>query len=119
MSNDGFADVNASVGLIAKGVVDMAKAQVSSKLKPTRSKAKVSPKLKPTRSKDWVTLSSKYQVVIPKAVRERAGLEPGQKFLVMLDGETIRLVPQVPLESLLGIAKGANTEGLREKVDRM
>ena len=89
-----------------KGVVDMAKTKVSSKLKPTRSK-------------DWTTLSSKYQVVIPKEIREQAGLEPGQKFLVMLDGETIRLVPQVPLESLYGILKGANTEGLREKVDRM
>ncbi len=83
------------------------------------AKTKASPKLKPTRSKNWVTLSSKYQVVIPKEIRERAGLEPGQKFLVMLEGETIRLVPQVPLESLLGIAKGANIEGLREKVDRM
>ena len=89
-----------------KGVVDMAKTKVSSKLKPTRSN-------------DWTTLSSKYQVVIPKEIREQAGLEPGQKFLVMLDGETIRLVPQVPLESLYGILKGANTEGLREKVDRM
>ncbi len=115
-----------------KGVVGMAKTKASPKLKPTRSKAKVSPKLKPTRSKakaspklkparskNWVTLSSKYQVVIPKEIRERAGLEPGQRYLVMLDGEIIRLVPEVPLESLLGILKGANTEGLREKVDRM
>ncbi len=83
------------------------------------AKTKVSPKLKPTRSKNWVTLSSKYQVVIPKEIREWAKLEPGQKFLVVLEGETVRLVPEVPLESLLGIAKGANTEGLREKVDRI
>ena len=102
-------------------MVGMARAKVSSKRKVARSKAKakVSPKLKPTRSKNWVTLSSKYQVVIPKEIRERAGLEPGQRFLVRLDGEIIKLVPEVPLESLLGILKGANTEGLREKVDRM
>jgi len=99
----------------------MARTKVPSKRKPTRNKAKpkVSARLKPMRSKNWVTLSSKYQVVIPKEIRERAKLEPGQKFLVMQEGETIQLVPQVPLESLYGILKGANIEGLREKVDRM
>ena len=67
---------------------------------------------------DEVTVSSKYQVVIPKRVRERMGLKPGQKLMVIEKGGIISLVPVRELNELRGIARGANTEGLREKVDR-
>jgi len=64
------------------------------------------------------TVSSKYQVVIPKAIRERANIETGQKLTVILKGNVISLVPQVPLEELRGFASGIDTEGLREEEDR-
>lgn len=64
------------------------------------------------------TVSSKYQVVIPKAIRERARIEPGQKLTVILKGNVISLVRQVPLEELRGFVSGIDTEGLREEEDR-
>jgi len=68
---------------------------------------------------DETTVSRKYQVVSPKRVRERAGLKPGQKLMVIEKGGVISLVPVPELDELRGIARGANTEGLREKVDRL
>ncbi len=68
---------------------------------------------------DEVTVSSKYQVVIPKRVRERIGLKPGQKLMVMVKHGIISLVPVLELDELQGFVKGINTEGLREKVDRL
>ena len=65
-----------------------------------------------------VTLSSKFQVVIPQAVREKLGLKAGQKFQVIaLDGR-IELIPVEPIESYYGKLKGASTEFVREKTDR-
>jgi AbrB family looped-hinge helix DNA binding protein len=65
------------------------------------------------------TISSKYQVVIPKEIRERTGLKPGQKLSVIATTTGIYLVPVPTLAELRGIARGANTSGLREKVDRL
>jgi AbrB family looped-hinge helix DNA binding protein len=62
-----------------------------------------------------VTLSSKYQVVIPKEVREDTGLQAGATLEVLVYGKRIELVPLRPLPSLKGIFKGLNTEILREK----
>lgn len=63
-------------------------------------------------------VTSGYRVTIPKEVREQLGLQPGQKLAVFARGNVIELVPVPRLEDLRGIAKGANTEGLREKVER-
>ena len=65
-----------------------------------------------------VTLSSKYQVVIPLAVRERLGLQPGQQFQVVALEGRVELIPVEPATALRGIKKGANTNLLREKADR-
>lgn len=64
-------------------------------------------------------VSSKYQVVIPKEVRESMDLKVGQQLQVVTKGGTITLVPERPLASLRGFAKGIRTDGLREKKDRM
>jgi AbrB family looped-hinge helix DNA binding protein len=64
------------------------------------------------------TLSSKYQLVIPKAVREQMGLRPGMTFEVITKGRVIYLVPQRPIREYRGIARGINPEGLRDKKDR-
>ncbi len=64
------------------------------------------------------TISSKYQVVLPRAVRERLQLQPQQKLTVMEKDGMIILVPQVKLEVLRGIARGANVADYRDKKDR-
>lgn len=64
------------------------------------------------------TISSKYQVVIPKAARERLNLQPQQKLTVIEKDGMLILVPQMSLEALRGIAAGANVQDYRDKQDR-
>ncbi|MDR1324195.1 MAG: AbrB/MazE/SpoVT family DNA-binding domain-containing protein [Candidatus Margulisbacteria bacterium] len=62
-----------------------------------------------------VTVSSKYQVAIPKAVREDAGLLAGAALEVLVYDKRIELVPLQPLQNLKGIFKGLDTKITREK----
>ena len=64
------------------------------------------------------TISSKFQVVIPKPVREHLNLRPKQKLTVIEKDNMLILIPQRPLEELRGIAAGANIDDYREKRDR-
>jgi AbrB family looped-hinge helix DNA binding protein len=64
------------------------------------------------------TISSKYQVVIPKPVREHLNLKPKQKLTVIEKDKMLILIPHASLEELRGIAAGANTDDYREKKDR-
>lgn len=64
------------------------------------------------------TISSKYQVVIPKPVRERLNLKPKQKLTVIEKDKLLILIPQSSLEELRGIAAGAKTDDYRQKQDR-
>ncbi|MBI2083926.1 MAG: AbrB/MazE/SpoVT family DNA-binding domain-containing protein [Deltaproteobacteria bacterium] len=68
----------------------------------------------------YTSVSPKYQVVIPKEVRERVSLRPGQKMIVYERGGIIHLVPRVPIRKLRGTLKGTGItlEGLRDKSDR-
>ena len=66
-----------------------------------------------------VTLSTKYQLVIPREVRERLELEPGTKLTVIEKGGILYLVPERPLEEMRGVARGTRGKGLREKKDRL
>ncbi len=67
---------------------------------------------------DMVTVSSKYEIVIPKSVREQVGIKPGQKMMMLVQGESITLVPVLSLHELQGFAKGINTENYRDEEDR-
>jgi|GEM_PF-707603 len=62
-----------------------------------------------------VTLSSKYQISIPKEVRETLDLKPGQRLAFLCVGKSVKLVPQPRIEDLLGIGKGANPDGYRDR----
>jgi AbrB family looped-hinge helix DNA binding protein len=66
-----------------------------------------------------VTLSSKYQLVIPRDVRKRLDLEPGTKLTVIEKRGILYLVPERPLAELRGVARGTWRKGLREKKDRL
>jgi AbrB family looped-hinge helix DNA binding protein len=61
-----------------------------------------------------VTVSSKWQVVIPKDVRDKLRIRPGQKVEAFAVGERIELVPVVPMEELKGLLKGVVPEFERE-----
>ena len=65
------------------------------------------------------TLSTKYQLVIPRGVRERLGLRPGMRFTVLDKGGVLYLVPVRSMKSYRGIAAGIRTRDLREKRDRL
>jgi len=65
------------------------------------------------------TISPKFQIVIPKEVREKLRLVPSQRLQVVEKGGVITLVPEVPLKSLKGALKGMSKTELREKKDRL
>ncbi|MEO4000238.1 AbrB/MazE/SpoVT family DNA-binding domain-containing protein [Mesorhizobium sp. CAU 1732] len=64
------------------------------------------------------TLSSKFQISIPKAVREANHWMPGQEFAFIPSGSGVMLVPVPKLEDLLGIARNADPTGYRDRNDR-
>lgn len=67
------------------------------------------------------SVSPKFQVVIPKEVRQRLALRPKQRLVVMEKGGIIHLIPEVPLVKLRGFLKGKVTDlnDLRDKKDRL
>ena len=67
---------------------------------------------------ETVTLSSKFQLVLPRGARERLQLRPGMRITVLDKGGVIFLVPERPLREYRGIARGVSPKGLREKKDR-
>jgi AbrB family looped-hinge helix DNA binding protein len=62
-----------------------------------------------------VILSSKYQVVIPKEVRESTGLEAGTPFEIIAYNGRIELIPLRPISDLKGFLKGIDTVIEREE----
>jgi len=61
-----------------------------------------------------VTVSPKYQVVIPKDIRKTMRLRPGQKLKVIEYEGRIELIPDRDISELHGFLKGINTEFERE-----
>lgn len=61
-----------------------------------------------------VTVSPKFQVVIPKNIRDSLQLHPGQKLKVIEYNGRIELIPDRDISELKGFLKGINTEFIRE-----
>lgn len=64
------------------------------------------------------TLSSKFQLVIPKEIREETGLKSGEKIMVIAKDGIIKLVPQHTIKNMRGFLKGMDTKGYRDEADR-
>jgi AbrB family looped-hinge helix DNA binding protein len=65
------------------------------------------------------TISPKFQVVIPKDVREKLHLKSGQKMTVVTKGGMVYLIPERPMASFKGfIKKQLSAAGLREDEER-
>jgi len=62
-----------------------------------------------------VTVSPKYQVVIPRDVREMLNIKPGEKMQVINYGNRIELVPVKKMKTMRGFLKGIDTTVIREK----
>jgi AbrB family looped-hinge helix DNA binding protein len=65
-----------------------------------------------------VILSPKFQVVIPRDVRKKLNLMPGQKIVVIEKDGVLHLIPQKPMKEMRGFAKNINTQDVRDEEDR-
>jgi AbrB family looped-hinge helix DNA binding protein len=61
-----------------------------------------------------VTVSPKFQVVIPKEIRESMGIFSGQKVQILQYKNRIELIPLKPMKEMKGFLKGINTDVQRE-----
>ncbi len=64
------------------------------------------------------TLSTKYQISIPKAVRDQQHWEAGQEFVFIPKGKGVLVIPVPDLEQLAGLARGAKRGNYRDRKDR-
>ena len=67
---------------------------------------------------ETVVVSPKFQVVIPRAVRESLSIQPGQKVQVIRYEDRIELIPLKPARKMRGFLKGIDTIVKRES-DRL
>lgn len=68
---------------------------------------------------DTVTISSKYQVVIPRAIREKWNVKPGQKVRFIIYGNRLEIVPVRDIKSARGFLKGMSSNIDRDEEDRV
>lgn len=64
------------------------------------------------------TLSAKFQISIPKAVREAQGWQAGQQFVFIPKGKGVLVMPVPSLDDLRGRVQGADKSGYRDRDDR-
>ncbi|MBK7422211.1 MAG: AbrB/MazE/SpoVT family DNA-binding domain-containing protein [Propionivibrio sp.] len=64
------------------------------------------------------TLSSKYQISVPKIIRDELHWEAGQEFVFIPKGKGVLLMPLPELEQLAGMVSGARAEDYRDREDR-
>lgn len=65
-----------------------------------------------------LTISSRYQIVIPEIIRKRLDLGPGRKLHAFLYQNRIELIPVTPIEEMRGFIRGIDTKVDRGKSER-
>jgi AbrB family looped-hinge helix DNA binding protein len=65
------------------------------------------------------TLSAKFQISIPKPVRERNQWRAGQEFAFLPKGRGVLVMPVAELDALVGIARGAKLHAVRDRTERV
>ncbi len=68
---------------------------------------------------ETVTVSKKFQVVIPERLRKEAGIRPGDKMLAIAKHGVLQYVPVRSLKDTKGMVPGLNPRGLRDESDRI
>lgn len=68
---------------------------------------------------DTVTISSKFQMVIPRAIREKWNIKPGQKVRLIVYGNHLEVVPVRDIREARGFLKGMRSDIEREEEDRV
>jgi AbrB family looped-hinge helix DNA binding protein len=63
---------------------------------------------------ETISISPKFQVVIPKSIREALGLVPGQKMQALRYGDRVELIPLRPLDQARGFLAGIDSQVERE-----
>lgn len=64
------------------------------------------------------TISSKFQICVPKKIREQLHLQPGQQFIFIAKGNCLELVPKRNMSDLRGLLAGCNTKNIRDRNER-
>ena len=67
---------------------------------------------------ETVTVSPKYQVVIPRVIRERTNIRVGERLQVISFDDRIELIPVRPMRSMRGFLKGCDARFVRDEEDR-
>ena len=67
---------------------------------------------------ETVTVSPKFQIVIPKVILEKLGLSSGHKVQAIVYGDRIELIPMRSIKEMRGFLKGIDTTVERE-ADRL
>lgn len=65
------------------------------------------------------TISSKFQISVPKKIREQLHIKPGQQFIFVINGECLELVPKCHIKDMRGVLAGANTKDSRDRGERL
>ncbi len=68
---------------------------------------------------ETVTVSKKYQVVIPEKLRRQSGIKPGDKMVAVTKHGIIHYIPVRPIKETKGFINGLNTQELRDESERI
>ncbi len=66
-----------------------------------------------------VTVSPKFQILIPREIRKALHIKKGEKYHILVKGKTLMLVPDVPLSSLRGFLGKTTAQFQREEEERL
>ena len=66
-----------------------------------------------------VTVSKKYQIVIPERLHKKAEIKPGDKMVAITKHGIIQYIPVSPLKATEGFIPGLDNENLRDESDRV